>query len=923
MRPGTGLIRLARVCARNYVSRSFSIRLRRRSGSVLLRLTTFGGLALSRDGVTLTGAAAQRSRLSLLALLATAGPTGFSRDKLLLHLWPESDEERARHALKQAVYSLRRELGSDEVIVGTAALSLNPQLITSDAREFEAAIAAGDLATAVSLYTGPFLDGFHLKDSVEYERWSGEQRARFAHLWVSSVEKLAADCEVRSAWREAAGYWRSLAASEPLSGRLALALMKALAESGDLGAALQQYKIHEALLREEIGSAPEAAVSALAESLKTGTWTRSPEPARVSPPPTPAVAAGVPSLQLTGSIPIAPSAPRYSIGSARKRRRLSTALAFVLGGLLVASLGLTITYLSLDEGTRASLSLVLTRPDAEIDARRIVIAPFENNTGEERLDPIGDLVADQLSRYLGDADFKVVDARTARIGSKVVDDIPRPLRAQYHVALGEETGSAYTVGGKYYRAGDSIYANVDVIDVATQQTVKSFGPFYGSPDGLDPFIRQMLQRTIAYLAAEVDTSAGGLTTRYTSAPSIEVQGRVNDAWEHFFVTPRDTVSVFAQLDSAAALDSTYALPMLMKAYMLDVKSAWPGVQALVHRVRPLVPNMSKLEKLAFQLFEADLRGDAFGRLDIARRLQASSPGSAEMPLLRVVSALYIGNVPEALTALKETDPSRGLNLGAPTYLEWAAATYHHSGSEGLEERTVREELKRFRHHPPATFGLARVYAARNDSDLDEVLRRGIPPAKDRHDVRDPVAERFDLHLFAGRELRAHGYEAEAKQIFQRLLDSAAANPTGGVELRRRARVLYELGDYARARTAFQQLFVQDSGDVEALGRIATSSIRLGDATVARQMDDRLKASNRPFLMGAPQRWRAAIASVQGRTDDAVELLETAVRGGHRLLDSPPNLTVHLDADFAGIEKTPAYLAMIERLVEASAGSPAR
>ena len=88
----------------------------------MLRLTTFGGLALSRDGVALTGAAAQRSRLSLLALLATAGPTGFSRDKLLLYLWPESDEERARHALKQAVYSLRRELGSEEVIVGTASL---------------------------------------------------------------------------------------------------------------------------------------------------------------------------------------------------------------------------------------------------------------------------------------------------------------------------------------------------------------------------------------------------------------------------------------------------------------------------------------------------------------------------------------------------------------------------------------------------------------------------------------------------------------------------------------------------------------------------------------------------------------------------------------------------------------------------------
>src|SRR5260370_31837667 len=155
-----------------------------------MRLTTFGGLALSRDGTPLTGPAAQRSRLSLLAVLATAGPTGFSRDKLLVHLWPESDEERARHALKQAVYSLRRELGTDEVIVGTASLSLNPSIITSDARDFEAAIAAGDYAEAAALYNRPFLDGFHLKDSVEFERCSGAQRARYPHIWTTAIDRI-------------------------------------------------------------------------------------------------------------------------------------------------------------------------------------------------------------------------------------------------------------------------------------------------------------------------------------------------------------------------------------------------------------------------------------------------------------------------------------------------------------------------------------------------------------------------------------------------------------------------------------------------------------------------------------------------------------------------------------------------------------
>ena len=879
----------------------------------MLRLTTFGGLALSRDGVALTGAAAQRSRLSLLALLATAGPTGFSRDKLLLYLWPESDEERARHALKQAVYSLRRELGSDEVIVGTASLSLNPVIITSDAREFEAAIAAGDLATAVSLYTGPFLDGFHLKDSTEYERWSAEQRDRFAHLWVSSVEKLAADCEARGAWREAVGYWRTLAASEPLSGRRALALMRALAESGDLGAALQQFKVHEALLREEIGSAPEAAVTSFAESLKNGTWTRSPEPQRVTVP-APAVMPA--EERMTEPVPMARmTEPVPSFGAARQRRRLSRAGAFVLGALLVMAVGLTITIANLGPEKIPALKLIRSRPAAKLEPRQIIVAPFENKTGDANLDPVGDLAAEWLSRELAEADFTVVDARTARIANKVVQGTPRPLRPEDKVAIGEETGSRYAIVGSYYREGhDTLQANIAVVDVGTREIRRNLGPFRGTAAQVSEFLSQMLQPTVAYLHAEVDTTAGGRTTRYSSPTSIAVQDRVNAAWERFFRNPADTAGVFAELDAAAKLDSTYPTPLLMKAYMLDTKSQWPLVNQVVQRAKPLVPRMSKLERTALALLEADLSGDALDRVGIARRLQAMSPGSTEMPILRVVSALYVGNIAEGIAALKDVDPTRGMNVVAPTYFEWAAATYHHSGDAALEERAVREMQKRFRDKPAAAYGQVRLDAANDERSLDDALRRGVPQDKDR----DARADSIEVRLFAGRELRAHGYATRAKAVFS---DVAArfwtTPPMSVIERRRQARTLYEAGEDARAREMFETLLATDSADFEAMGRIGAASIRLGDTARARLMDARLKAARGPYLMGGPLRWRAVIASVSGKPDEAVSLLDDAVRQGFRLFDNPINLTVHLDRDFVGLEKTAAFKAMLQTLTDAS------
>jgi hypothetical protein len=43
---------------------------------------------------------------------------------------------------------------------------------------FEAALGDGRLADAVGAYRGPFLDGFHVSESVELAHWIDDQRSR-------------------------------------------------------------------------------------------------------------------------------------------------------------------------------------------------------------------------------------------------------------------------------------------------------------------------------------------------------------------------------------------------------------------------------------------------------------------------------------------------------------------------------------------------------------------------------------------------------------------------------------------------------------------------------------------------------------------------------------------------------------------------
>ncbi len=227
-----------------------------------------GRLFVERDGRRLTGAAAQPRRLALLALLAASGEQGRTRDQLLGMLWSETDEERARKGLNQALYALRQELGGDDVFLGSRDLRLNPELLTSDLAVFFSAIKAGQLERAAEEYTGPFLDGFHLSEAAEFERWLEEERAGLARDYATALQRLARRAEETSDRLGAVEWWRKLAAQDPLNARVAVGLMQALVATGDRTGALQHARVYEVLLQQELEAPPDREVVALAERIR-------------------------------------------------------------------------------------------------------------------------------------------------------------------------------------------------------------------------------------------------------------------------------------------------------------------------------------------------------------------------------------------------------------------------------------------------------------------------------------------------------------------------------------------------------------------------------------------------------------------------------------------------------------------------------
>jgi DNA-binding SARP family transcriptional activator/tetratricopeptide (TPR) repeat protein len=316
----------------------------------MLRLLTFGSLALvRRDGSS--SARPRPQRLAILAVLAASGNGGISRERVSALLWPDADPERARHSLRQALYALRQEIGAD-AIRPEAILSLDGDVLTSDVGDFREAIATQQHERAAALFVGPFLHGFQLAASPEFDRWVDAERTILATDAARVLLLLAKAADAAPDRDAAAESWRRLTLIDPLSGRFALGYLKALAARGDRAAALAFSRAHEDLVRRELETDPDPDIRRLEAVLRA-----MPTPSVVRAAPV--RSDGAPQDGVTTPAPNEePASPVIhggdTVTAARTRRRrgvvgVVTVAVLVLGGgvlsakRLSAALGLTTT----------------------------------------------------------------------------------------------------------------------------------------------------------------------------------------------------------------------------------------------------------------------------------------------------------------------------------------------------------------------------------------------------------------------------------------------------------------------------------------------------------------------------------------------------------------------------------------------------
>jgi DNA-binding SARP family transcriptional activator/TolB-like protein len=233
----------------------------------MLNVRLFGHFSLSMNGAPVV--ITKRKSQALVALLAlTEGHTA-PRDRLTGLLWSESDEEKARGSLRQALYEVNAALaaaGAPPLLSDKLSVGLDPARLRVDILEALSAARGGDVHEVFLAGVDPFEDLLGAQESVD-PAFSGWLAARRRALDEQCVRAFEAALVGRL---EDEGLARALLAIDPTHEVAVRALMAARVAQGDVGGAFGAYKALWDLLENEYETEPSRATQEYFAALKLG-----------------------------------------------------------------------------------------------------------------------------------------------------------------------------------------------------------------------------------------------------------------------------------------------------------------------------------------------------------------------------------------------------------------------------------------------------------------------------------------------------------------------------------------------------------------------------------------------------------------------------------------------------------------------------
>lgn len=227
----------------------------------------FGSPRIEKDGSLVQ--LDTRKAMALLAFLAVT-EIPHNRETLMKLLYPDLDQSHARAALRRTISSLKQAVGSTSLVVSGDTLGLGDLWVDAsvfsqmlrdwkthkhpDVSRCEECLVR--LEKAAKLYTGDFLAGFTLRDSVNFDDWQYFQTESFKKDLSAAYSQMVPWLNEMAAYDRAIADARDWLSLDNLNEEAHRELMRCYAWSGQHGAALRQYRECVKTLERELGVSP-------------------------------------------------------------------------------------------------------------------------------------------------------------------------------------------------------------------------------------------------------------------------------------------------------------------------------------------------------------------------------------------------------------------------------------------------------------------------------------------------------------------------------------------------------------------------------------------------------------------------------------------------------------------------------------------
>lgn len=806
------------------------------------------------DGAELHSILARPKLLGLLSFLACASPRGFHRRDTLLGLfWAETDQKRARSALRQSLYYLRQSLGPSVLIGrGEEEIGLDPERLWCDVSAFVTALDEDRREEALELYRGDLLAGFFVSGAPEYERWLGARREELCRRACGAAWELAerAASEDNAA---AAGHWVQRATTlSPFDERLVTQAIALLDRMGDRSGAVRMYEAFARRLEDELELQPSPEAHTLVERIRSRTEIQR-GGNESSPPP-------------EGARPPHAYGEAVEAPSARTKRFVPALRRGILVGVGLAAI--------------LPVAWALLRDRLSLDPRLVVVTVFDNETGDADLDPLGRMAADWVTHGIDESG--VVDVVPSTIGLA-----PRPDFTDAQVsgegraaALAEATGAGLIVAGAYYRRADSVEFQAQIVDAHDGRLLSAVAPTRGSLDAPAVAVDSLRHGVVRTLAVLLDPTLSA-TAAVSRPPSLDAYREYLEGLRTFRRVPQQMREALGYLYRAVELDSAFLTPRfyIIMAHMNLGEPA--AADSNAHLLAAERTRLTEPQRNMLDWHLAVLRGDQLGALEAARARGGFDVG---------VQALRTHRPEEAVDVLTSFGDI------FPYYFQWLALTdaYHVLGDFGRELREARRgreaHPQRLRVLDVELRALAAVGRVRD-------VERGLD-AGESMPAEEIITPAHVMESTAA-ELRAHGSLEASRDVAERAirwLDSQPGAEEASWSHRYRLAVAhYQAERWADARALLHELAAETPNNVEVQGYLGSVAARLGERAEAQRVSARLGDLTGPYDFGVASLRRARIASLLGEREEAVAFLREAFGRG-----MPFTVFLHTDMDLAAL-----------------------